>query len=131
VSRWLLILVTVTLTLCAVALSQAEDQRRNLVPVKPAAEVDAQAAQPARPAAGGLGQPTAADQLYVFWALGKLISYPFDAADSYIQRYREGSDSDAKAIPAAAPGAANPFDAVKLGQIPPAPPVSSRPAWGH
>ena len=130
-SRWLLVLVTVTLAISVVALSQAEDQRRNLVPVKPAAEIDAQAAQQQRPPAGGLGQPTAADQLYVFWALGKLISYPFDAADRYIQRYREGADSEAEAIPAAAPGASNPFEAVKLGQIPPAPPVSSRPAWEH
>ncbi|MBI5570325.1 MAG: hypothetical protein HY914_10310 [Desulfomonile tiedjei] len=127
-SRWLLFFVTITVTLCAVLSSQAEDQRRNLVPAKRAAEIDAQAVQQARPATAN-GQPTAADQLYVFWALGKLISYPFDAADAYIQRYREGSDSDARAVPAAAPGASNPFDAVKLGQIPPAPPVSSRPSW--
>ena len=126
-SRWLLILIAATLVLCSVLASQAENQRRNLVPVKPGTQIDAEAAEQSRAAAARQGQPTAADQLYVFWVLGKLISYPFDAAESYIRRYREGADEDAQAVPAAAPGSSNPFDAVRLGQIPPAPPVSSRP----
>lgn len=130
-SRWLLIVVTIILALSSVLSSQAENQRRNLVPVKPATQIDNEAAEQARSAAARQGQPTAADQLYVFWVIGKLISYPFDAADAYIQRFREGADDDARAVPAAAPGASNPFDAVKLGQIPPAPPVSNRPDLEH
>ena len=124
-SRWLLILLAIALLPFAALPGQAEDQRGNLVPVKPAAVTPETQPTGAPPAAGSLGQPTAADQLYVFWLMGKLISYPFDALDTCIQRLRERPEA-VRAIPAAAPGSPNPFDSVKLGQIPPAPPVSSR-----
>jgi hypothetical protein len=59
--------------------------------------------------------------MYVFWIVGKILSFPVDTLESYVSRLRE--QWTAKAVPAAAPAGPNPFEKRNIGQIPPAPPV--------
>lgn len=122
------VLTLTVLLAVSVCFGQSVNSEKKLIPVKPAysdpvpepqpqAQIDPYAPVPPRPR----------DQLYVFWILGKLISYPIDKAESYIssivfQRKREGS-----AVPASAGSEANPFNSVNWREIPPAPPVSNAP----
>jgi hypothetical protein len=65
--------------------------------------------------------------MYVFWILGKILSYPVDQAESYmsalIRRLRTGPAG----TPASASSGPNPFDTIESREIPPAPPALSGP----
>lgn len=66
--------------------------------------------------------PSPADQMYVFWAVGKLISLPVDIAEACFTRLRQRFTQ--KPVPVPASGVAeNPFTAIERGRVPPAPPV--------
>ncbi|MFH0960882.1 MAG: hypothetical protein V1897_19530, partial [Pseudomonadota bacterium] len=70
--------------------------------------------------------PAPRDQLYVFWILGRVISYPIDKLESYISG-KFNSVKQPKPIPAAAPGqVSSPFDSLHRREIPPAPPVDQK-----
>lgn len=69
--------------------------------------------------------PSPRDQMYVFWILGRVLSYPFDKAESYIDSIK--AKRRVQAVQAAAPAqkpVPNPFLSVNWGEIPPAPPAS-------
>lgn len=123
-ARPLLILLVVSLLLVSLCPAQAETGKGNLIPVRPqyleATHVPQQAQGDAQAYPPG---PTPAEQLYVFWILGKIISYPVDTLEAYVGKLRE--DWRAKPVPASAQVGPNPFEARNLGQIPPAPPVLS------
>jgi hypothetical protein len=64
--------------------------------------------------------PSAKQQMYVFWLLGKMISYPIDKAEAFVRTQMEKPFFR----PASSPGPAqDPFIALERGEIPPAPPV--------
>ena len=67
--------------------------------------------------------PTPKEKLYVFWILGKMLSYPVDRAEKYIRGKLEGFSRQPVAVPAASPTTANPFDTARQRDIPPAPPA--------
>jgi hypothetical protein len=69
--------------------------------------------------------PTPREQMYVFWILGKILSYPVDTADSYISGLWRRWQSRPVVQPASAPAIPNPFDSMGDRHIPPAPPVTS------
>ncbi len=83
-------------------------------------------------AQGGLAgrPPTPREQMYVFWALGKIISYPFDKAEELIRARLGGYKAQTKTA-SSETEAINPFDSVSLREIPPAPPVSQSPGSSH
>ncbi len=67
--------------------------------------------------------PRPKDQMYVFWLLGKALSYPIDKTESYISGLRAKAAAKTTAEPAVAPAAHNPFKSLSIQEIPPAPPV--------
>jgi hypothetical protein len=67
--------------------------------------------------------PRPRDQLYVFWLLGKALSYPIDRTESYIAGLRARSAAKTTTKPAVSPTTNNPFLSRNLHEIPPAPPV--------
>jgi hypothetical protein len=69
-------------------------------------------------------QPRPRDQLYVFWILGRVISYPIDKVEAYLTNMKFDRKKDGSPVPASAGPEANPFNAVNWREIPPAPPVS-------
>ncbi len=69
--------------------------------------------------------PSPRDQMYVFWILGRVLSYPFDKAEAYIDSIK--NKPKVQAVPATAPAAVtapNPFLSVNWKEIPPAPPAT-------
>jgi len=117
-------LLILFLTMCwtvSPSLGQADKSEQKLIPVKPsyheATYVPHAGEQPVRQTG-----PTPRDQLYIFWIVGKLISYPVDKVEAFIQdRFRGARAGTAQ--PAAAPSSANPFSSVNWREIPPAPPA--------
>ncbi len=70
--------------------------------------------------------PSPRDQMYVFWILGKMLSYPVDKVESFIlSKLKRNSDS-AVATPAGASSQPNPFQSINWREIPPAPPARPR-----
>jgi hypothetical protein len=69
--------------------------------------------------------PSPRDQLYVFWILGKVLSYPIDKTESFIRERLSRSSKGPEAAPAAAASTPNPFNSVNWKEIPPAPPVKA------
>ncbi len=63
--------------------------------------------------------PSPQDQLYVFWLLGQVISYPVDKVEALVTRLMERKQP-ARNNP---PYEFNPFAATARMQVPPAPPV--------
>jgi hypothetical protein len=121
--------LTLILVLVVVGNSGAENKRAQLIPVKPPtieAPSSVQNVDSGMNSDTQYADPAPRDQLYVFWILGKVISYPIDKIESYISR-RINSVQQPKAVPAAAPGRVyNPFDSLNWREIPPAPPVEQR-----
>ena len=119
-ARTLLMMLLAALLVVPAHLAQADPPRTNLIQAKPqyleATHVPSANQAQAYPAA-----PTPAEPMYVFWILGKLISYPIDTVESYVTKIRE--DWKAKPVPASATTGPNPFETRRLGQIPPAPPI--------
>ncbi len=124
----LLIFSTLTLMFFVTGYSRAENKSPKLIPVKPAYNEASYAPQNSGPAPTLDGQyaadPAPRDQLYVFWLLGKIISYPIDKVESYVSRklYSVGKP---QVVPAAA-SASSPFDSINRREIPPAPPVQDK-----
>jgi hypothetical protein len=64
--------------------------------------------------------PAPKDQLYVFWLLGKVISYPVDKVESLIFRSDKIKGDH---VPGPVIVNTNPFKKLNESEIPPAPPV--------
>ncbi len=115
-----LILVFWLSTLC---FGQSGKPQNNLVHVKPDYDdsVSRTSADTYDP-----NLPKPADQLYVFWYLGRMISYPIDTAEAYLRSYISKLREPVKpvAVPASSIQQSNPFESVKWNSIPPAPPVA-------
>lgn len=128
--RSLLILLVSIVLVSPAGLVSAEQAVKNLVPVKSEYAQDAQApASPEPVKSAGAPSPTPAEQMYVFWMVGKVLSYPIDTLEGYVRRLMEAPHP--KVVPASAPATRNPFEARDLGQIPPAPPVLGKPISGR
>jgi hypothetical protein len=122
--RIVAILVLVILCLTTPCFGQAGKTQNSLIPVKSELESPTSDVPSTNYDAPELPKP--ADQLYVFWYLGQMISYPIDTAEAYIRssiaKLRQAPSP--VAIPASSPPLPNPFDSVKWKAIPPAPPVA-------
>lgn len=126
----ILIIVAIIL-IVATGVSQGENEKPELIKVIPAymetnkingpsAEVgDPYYAPPPRPR----------DQMYVFWILGKVLSYPVDQVEQYVSQKIRRISLKPKPKPAAP--VVNPFDSVDLKEIPPAPPVTEAKPGGN
>jgi hypothetical protein len=116
----------ITLVFGVAGYSAAENKSDKLIPVKPPRSEPIAAEQNVGSRINydtQYADPAPRDQLYVFWILGKVISYPIDKLESYISR-KFISVQQPKAVPAAANGqVSNPFDSLNWREIPPAPPV--------
>ena len=111
----------VTLLVAAAAFGQAEKDAGSLVPVEPVynERVPDTPTQQSQPNSAVFPSPSPRDQLYVFWFLGKVLSYPVDRLEAYIH----SKLNQPKAVPASATSTSNPFDSVNWREIPPAPPA--------
>jgi hypothetical protein len=96
---------------------------KKLIPVRPTYQ-EASYLPPggsSAPAASASTYPTPKDQLYVFWILGRILSYPVDKTEAYLQSLLEKPR-----VKAAAPTVTetrDPFVRLDVRQIPPAPPA--------
>ena len=70
--------------------------------------------------------PSPREQMYVFWILGKVLSYPIDQLESFINQQR--NKAVVTPIKASASSSYNPFKEIEGREIPPAPPVINGPA---
>lgn len=68
--------------------------------------------------------PSPREQMYVFWILGKMLSYPIDKVESYVRAKLQRPPIKPAAAPATAPAVSSPFRSLDMREIPPAPPVS-------
>lgn len=99
-----------------------------LIPVRPSYQ---EASYPARTPQMVQGfpegrAPTPREQMYVFWILGKVLSYPIDQIESFIRKQR--NKTAVTPIKASASSSYNPFKEIEGREIPPAPPVIKGPA---
>jgi hypothetical protein len=126
----LLISFLVFLWVASLCLAQAESPGKKLIPVKPSYHEATYVPQAEQPAADPTlpPPPTPREQMYVFWILGKMLSYPIDKAESYVSGFTKKSKPPAEGTPTPATATAtpNPFSSVNWSEIPPAPPVSGR-----
>ncbi|MCX5861120.1 MAG: hypothetical protein NTW27_03220 [Deltaproteobacteria bacterium] len=109
-------------------IASAQTTDKNLIPVKPMyseAYYNPQA-QPDAANPAFIPTPSPRDQLYIFWIIGKALSYPIDKAESLIMSKLRKPRQDGIPTPAAASSAPNPFASVNWREIPPAPPASVR-----
>jgi hypothetical protein len=67
--------------------------------------------------------PTPREQMYVFWILGKVLSYPVDKVESYVNDLLKKPLPGPVVKPASATPGYNPFEARSFSEIPPAPPA--------
>jgi hypothetical protein len=119
------IIIIAILWLTSACFGQTGKAQNNLIPVKPGYDDTVSGSPPVNTDDSGLPKPS--DQLYVFWYLGKIISYPIDTAEAYITSYIAKLRQPAQpvAVPASSTPLSNPFDSVKWNAIPPAPPAVS------
>ena len=124
-ARTTMTIIVAILWLTTACFGQAGKTQNNLIQVKP--EYDESIAGTPQGNTDDSGLPKPSDQLYVFWYLGKIISYPIDTAEAYITSYiaRLRQPAQPVAVPASSTPLSNPFDSVKWKAIPPAPPVVS------
>ena len=127
-ARTFTILLFAVLWLATAAFGQPGKPEKNLIPVRPAAEESGSGQQQAR-ANVSPDAPAPAEQMYVFWYLGKIISYPVDTVEGYIRSWMAAPKP--VAVPASGSSASNPFDSVKWKAIPPAPPVTDSTSEGR
>lgn len=106
--------------------SQSADQQ--LIPVKPSYSEASYSPQQERQqgSAEVSPMPTPRDQMYVFWLLGKALSYPIDKAEALIMNTLKKRPSDVVPVPAAASSKPSPFASVNWREIPPAPPAKPK-----
>ncbi len=108
-------LIVVLSILCGTAACFAQSAEKKLIPVRPSYQEAAYTAQ-SESAADELPSPR--DQMYVFWILGRVLSYPFDKAESLIDSWKQ--KRKAPSAPAAVPAAASgpkPFTSATWEQI--------------
>jgi hypothetical protein len=126
----LMISFLVLLWVASLCLAQAESTGKNLISVKPSYHEATYVPQAEQPAADPTlpPPPTPREQMYVFWILGKMLSYPIDKAESYVYGFAKKSKPPADGAPTPATAATTPypFSSVNWSEIPPAPPVSGR-----
>jgi hypothetical protein len=67
--------------------------------------------------------PTPREQMYVFWLVGRVLSYPVDKAESAVRGWLEKRKGRAANAPAQLEDGRNPFDSVDFGALPPAAPA--------
>ena len=118
-------IIIAILWLTSACFGQTGKAQNNLVPVKPGYDEPISQRPSDNPEDSGLPKPS--DQLYVFWYLGKIISYPIDTAEAYITSCiaKLRQPTQPVAVPASSTPLSNPFDSVQWKSIPPAPPVVS------
>lgn len=106
-------------------LDNAAIAAEQLIPVKPAYAEAAPESQISKAPAenDAVPEPTPRDQMYIFWLLGRIISYPVDKAESFLTGQIKRWQNGPVVTPASAPASSNPFESVKWREIPPAPPV--------
>lgn len=121
-TRILLILLLAAAWIGQGLLCYAQPQDGKLIRVQPSFSETSSSA-PAVQQSSDQSMPTPREQMYVFWILGKVLSYPVDTAESYVSRWWRNWRSGPVARPASAPAAPNPFDSMGSREIPPAPPV--------
>lgn len=97
-----------------------------LIPVKPSYSESSY--KPSEEIQGETGYsytaPSPRDQMYIFWILGKMLSYPVDKVEDFISsRLRSRESPKPVVAPAVATHRPNPFDSVNFREIPPAPPA--------
>ncbi|MEW6350788.1 MAG: hypothetical protein AB1646_17135 [Thermodesulfobacteriota bacterium] len=109
------------------AVGQSDSGGGPLIPVLPSYQEAAYSPEPqgSDPFSGDrpYSPPKPQDQLYLFWFLGQVISYPVDKVESFIAGWRSRKSSD--------PGRTyefNPFASAAIEHIPPAPPVTAGPS---
>lgn len=126
--RTLGILALAVITTSVSYLASAETKNSNLIPVKPSYSEASYTPQNQQNSEnqGFIPSPTPRDQLYIFWLLGKALSYPVDKAEAYIMSKLRKSPQEGVPTPAAATSGPNPFTSVNWREIPPAPPASVR-----
>lgn len=99
-----------------------------LIPVKPryteAAYTPSKGTEPTD--SEGAPTPSPRDQMYVFWILGKMLSYPVDKIESFVLSKLKRTDDSVEATPAGASSQPNPFQSINWREIPPAPPARPR-----
>lgn len=117
----MVIMIFVGLTCSSVSFGESK-----LIQVKPSYSESSY--QPAEQIQGETGYaytpPNPRDQMYVFWILGKMLSYPIDRVEDFISsKLRSSETPKPVAAPAVATSRPNPFDSVNFREIPPAPPA--------
>ena len=122
-TRRCVVVLLITLWVAPACLAWGQTTDKRLIPVKPSYS-DSVPASPARNP-NEPPPPTPREQMYVFWILGRVLSYPIDTAESYISDWWEGRRNQPVATPASAPAAPNPFSSLRTREIPPAPPAKS------
>ncbi len=124
-TKTIVTIIVVILWLTTACFGQTGKAQNNLIQVKPENNEAISGSPQGNPDDSGLPKPS--DQLYVFWYLGRIISYPIDTAEAYITSYiaRLRQPAQPVAVPASSSPLSNPFDSVKWKAIPPAPPVVS------
>lgn len=113
---------------CLLALPMHCLAESGLIPVKPSyAEASYTLSKTTdTPDIEAASTPSPKDQMYVFWILGKMLSYPVDKVESFIvSKMKRYSDSVAPS-PAGASAQPNPFQSINWREIPPAPPAKPR-----
>ncbi len=127
-SKALLTAFLILLLAVSLCLAQAENAGKKLIQVKPGYHEATYVPQAEQPAADPNvpPHPTPREQMYVFWILGKMLSYPIDKAESYVYSFTKKSKPQPDGAPTRATATAtpNPFSSVNWSEIPPAPPAS-------
>ncbi len=118
----LLLLIFCSVSQC---LGEAKTGDTILIRITPSAQQPAPApqAQQAVSQQTDPRSPTPREQLYVFWIVGRMLSYPLDRAESYVRSKLQRLSREPVAVPAASSSQPNPFDAARQSEIPPAPPA--------
>lgn len=132
------VLACVTAIMTGAVCAYAEQSKEALIRVKPAYQeatyVPQEHTRQADAVPAGPPPPSPRDQMYVFWLVGKILSYPVDRVEAFItsrlQNLQKSTFRPASA-PAAEVQAINPFDAVDTSEIPPAPPALAGAAAKH
>lgn len=131
-ARTTVMLIIFSLFAAATCICQAEQGEKKLIPVKPdyaeASPVPNPSPAPASLDPQSPPLPSPRDQMYVFWLLGQVLSYPIDKAESFVRARLRDISAKPVVKPASAPAAGNPFESVHMGEIPPAPPILPRAA---
>lgn len=104
--------------------SPAEQSAQGLIPVRPYYQDSQNSVSPDKQLEHERSyQIHPKDQMYIFWVLGKLISYPVDKAESFLSQQKKKLFKEGAPVQATAPPQHNPFSSLNWREIPPAPPV--------